>query len=204
MALQNLSQLSQIWWLTLTLLLSLCVLKDSVILFDLSSASDLVLHSLLLDKLSSYGFSTGYVNWFCSYLTNRQCYVRFSETFRRLSLHWLVFLRVLFWDLCCLFCTLMIYVVKLHIAVFFSSLMILKFFAALPQLMTVCFCKIGVMQITWKLMLLKRVISFSRKTNMLTFGTWCRFWLQTLLTTTDSNKLEHIQKKFATCVTIDF
>jgi hypothetical protein len=41
----------------------------------------LVTHSLLLDKLSSYGLSTGYVNWFCSYLTNRQFCVRFTGIF---------------------------------------------------------------------------------------------------------------------------
>jgi hypothetical protein len=35
-----------------------------------------VLHNLLLCKLSSLGFSSGYVNWFCSYLTCTQSRVR--------------------------------------------------------------------------------------------------------------------------------
>jgi hypothetical protein len=51
------------------------------------------LQSLLLDKLSSYGLSTDSVNWFCSYLTNRQrhaCFSgRFSSPFIALSsTHW--------------------------------------------------------------------------------------------------------------------
>jgi hypothetical protein len=33
------------------------------IYFDLSNAFDLVPHSLLLDKLSAFGLSGGYVNW---------------------------------------------------------------------------------------------------------------------------------------------
>jgi hypothetical protein len=52
---------------------------DSIYL-DLSSASDLVPHPILLNKLCAYGLSDGYVNWFCSYLTNRQSSVRISGT----------------------------------------------------------------------------------------------------------------------------
>jgi hypothetical protein len=33
---------------------------------------------MLLQKLSAFGLSGGNVNWFCSYLTNRQCKVRVS------------------------------------------------------------------------------------------------------------------------------
>jgi hypothetical protein len=49
------------------------------IYFDLSSAFDLVPHPRLL-KLCAYGLSDGYVNRFCSYLTNRQSSVRISDT----------------------------------------------------------------------------------------------------------------------------
>jgi hypothetical protein len=41
-------------------------------------AFDLVPHTLLLQKLNAFGLSGGYVNWFCSYLTNRQSQVRVS------------------------------------------------------------------------------------------------------------------------------
>jgi hypothetical protein len=44
------------------------------IYFDLSSAFHLV------QKLSAFGVSDGYVNWFCSYLTNRKSQVRVSKT----------------------------------------------------------------------------------------------------------------------------
>lgn len=39
---------------------------------DLSSKFDLISHPVSLHKLCMRGFSNGYVNWFCSYLTNRQ------------------------------------------------------------------------------------------------------------------------------------
>jgi hypothetical protein len=42
---------------------------------DLSSASDLVLQSLLSDSLSTFGLSAGYTNWFRSCVINRLCYV---------------------------------------------------------------------------------------------------------------------------------
>jgi hypothetical protein len=52
--------------------------QADVIYFDLSNAFDLVLHSLLLHKLSALGLSGGYVNWFRSYLSGRQSQVRVS------------------------------------------------------------------------------------------------------------------------------
>jgi hypothetical protein len=42
------------------------------IYFNLSNALDLVPHSLLIQKLSVFGLSGGYVNWFRSNLSNRQ------------------------------------------------------------------------------------------------------------------------------------
>jgi hypothetical protein len=51
------------------------------IYFDLSSAFDLVLHPILLNKLYAYGLSDGYVNCVCSYLTNRQSSVCILDTF---------------------------------------------------------------------------------------------------------------------------
>jgi hypothetical protein len=47
--------------------------------FDLTSAFDLVPHTLLLHKLSALGFSDGYVNWMRSYLIDRQSQVRIGE-----------------------------------------------------------------------------------------------------------------------------
>jgi hypothetical protein len=49
-----------------------------VIYFDFSSAFDLVSHTLLLNKLSSFGLSSAYVSWFCSYLTDRFSCVKTS------------------------------------------------------------------------------------------------------------------------------
>jgi hypothetical protein len=48
--------------------------------FDLSNACDIVPHNLLLRKLTDSGLSSGYVNWFHNYLTNRQLSVRMSGT----------------------------------------------------------------------------------------------------------------------------
>jgi hypothetical protein len=52
--------------------------QADAIYFDLSSAFDLVPHTLLLQKLSTFGLSGGYISWFCSYLTNRQSQVHVS------------------------------------------------------------------------------------------------------------------------------
>jgi hypothetical protein len=49
------------------------------IYFDFSNAFDILPHSLLLHKLNNYGLSRGFLNWFLSYLTNRQSSVRFSD-----------------------------------------------------------------------------------------------------------------------------
>jgi hypothetical protein len=54
-------------------------LADSVY-FDLSNAFDIVPHNLLLRKLTNSGLSSGYVNWFHSYLANKQPSVRISGT----------------------------------------------------------------------------------------------------------------------------
>jgi hypothetical protein len=52
--------------------------QADAIYFDRSNAFDLLPRTLLLQKLSPFGLSGGYVNWFCSYLTNRRCQVRVS------------------------------------------------------------------------------------------------------------------------------
>jgi hypothetical protein len=54
--------------------------QAGAVYFDLPYAFDLVPHNLLLHKLSSFGFSDGYVGWFSSYLTNRQSRVHVSGT----------------------------------------------------------------------------------------------------------------------------
>ena len=50
---------------------------DSVF-FDFTNAFDILPHALLLQKLNNYGLTPGYINWFSSYLTNRESCVRFS------------------------------------------------------------------------------------------------------------------------------
>ena len=40
--------------------------------FYISSASDLVSHTILLHKLCAHGLSDGYIHWFRSYLSNQQ------------------------------------------------------------------------------------------------------------------------------------
>jgi hypothetical protein len=52
---------------------------DSVY-FDLTKAFDIVPHNILLRKLSNFGQFSGYVDWFHSYLFNRQLFVRISVT----------------------------------------------------------------------------------------------------------------------------
>jgi hypothetical protein len=52
--------------------------QTDTIYFGFSNAFDILPHSLLLHKLSYYGLSCGYLNWFLSYLTKRQSSVRFS------------------------------------------------------------------------------------------------------------------------------
>jgi hypothetical protein len=48
--------------------------------FDLSNASDIVPHNNILRKLSNFLLSSSYVDWFRSYLVNRQSFVRISGT----------------------------------------------------------------------------------------------------------------------------
>jgi hypothetical protein len=55
--------------------------QANAVYFNLSNAFDLVPHSQLLHKLSAFGLSGGYANWFRSYLSNRQSQVRFSGIF---------------------------------------------------------------------------------------------------------------------------
>jgi hypothetical protein len=48
--------------------------------FDLSSAFDTVPHNILLLKISNFGLSSSYVDWFHSYHDNRHSSVRISGT----------------------------------------------------------------------------------------------------------------------------
>jgi retron-type reverse transcriptase len=50
---------------------------DSVY-FDLTKAFDIVPHNILLRKLSNFGLYSSHVDWFRSYLFNRQSFVRIS------------------------------------------------------------------------------------------------------------------------------
>jgi hypothetical protein len=54
--------------------------QTNSIYFDLNNAFDIVSHNILLRKLSNFGISSSYVDWFHSYLVNRQCFVRISGT----------------------------------------------------------------------------------------------------------------------------
>jgi hypothetical protein len=56
-------------------------LQVDAIYFDFSSAFDLVSHTLLLRKLSSFGLTSAYVSWFCSYLTDKFSFVKISGIF---------------------------------------------------------------------------------------------------------------------------
>jgi hypothetical protein len=49
------------------------------IYFDFSNAFHIIPHSLLHHKLRNYGLSSGYLNYFLSYLTNRQSRVCYSD-----------------------------------------------------------------------------------------------------------------------------
>jgi hypothetical protein len=53
--------------------------QNYAIYFDLSNAFDIFPQSLLLNKLSAFGLSGGYVNRFRSFLSNRKFQVSISE-----------------------------------------------------------------------------------------------------------------------------
>jgi hypothetical protein len=50
-------------------------------IFDFSNAFDILPHALLHHKFSNCGLSSGYLNWFFSYLTNKQPRVHYSGIF---------------------------------------------------------------------------------------------------------------------------
>ena len=54
--------------------------QTDVIYTDFSKAFDKVNHSILLDKLESFGINANLLLWFCSYLVGRSQYVRFNNT----------------------------------------------------------------------------------------------------------------------------
>jgi hypothetical protein len=49
--------------------------QADAVYFDLSSAFDLVPHSLLLNKLSAFRLTSGHVNWVRSYISKRKSQV---------------------------------------------------------------------------------------------------------------------------------
>lgn len=49
--------------------------------FYFSNSFYILPHALLLHKLNNYGLSSGHLNWFLSYVTNRQSCVRFCGIF---------------------------------------------------------------------------------------------------------------------------
>ena len=53
------------------------------LLLDLSSAFDVVDHSIFLNKLKCYGFSSGALDWFASYLGNRQHIIQVGNKFSK-------------------------------------------------------------------------------------------------------------------------
>jgi hypothetical protein len=83
------------------------------IYFDLSNAFDRVSHSLLLHKLSAFGPSGGYVNWFRTYLSNQKSQVRVSGVFPRILKFSPVFPRDLCWDPFSSMCSLTTYAMQL-------------------------------------------------------------------------------------------
>jgi hypothetical protein len=91
--------------------------QADAIYFDLTSAFDLVPHTMLLQKLCALGFSGSYVNWFHSYITNIQSQVHLVEQFLRLLKCSLVLLKYLFWGRCFSIVILLIFVINqtLHV-----------------------------------------------------------------------------------------
>lgn len=57
---------------------SLSTKSNWLYFFDFSNALDILPRALLLHKLNNYGLHSAYINWFLSYLTNRQSCVSIS------------------------------------------------------------------------------------------------------------------------------
>jgi hypothetical protein len=72
--------------------LNLFTRSNGLINFNFGNAYSITPHVLLLHKLNNCELSSVYLNWFLSYLTNRQSCVRFSDV---LSLHFVVLSGVL-------------------------------------------------------------------------------------------------------------
>ena len=72
-------------------------LVTEAVFLDLDKAFDTVDHSLLFEKLGSYGLSNDSVNWFKSYLTNRNQLTAMGNTFPPSNTFLSEFLKVVFW-----------------------------------------------------------------------------------------------------------
>ena len=72
------------------------------IFFDLRKAFDSVPHRCLMDKLTFAGLNPYILRWVASYLCNRRQYVVLNGKSLMLCQ---VYLKDLYWDHCCFFCT---------------------------------------------------------------------------------------------------
>jgi hypothetical protein len=106
--------------------------------FDLRSGSDLFCSPCLRTSLAVTACPVVMlVNWFCSYLSNRLCCFRFSGIFSSpfAALSW--WTSRLFWDLCCLTCTLTMHTLTRNFLLCATDI---KIFLVVPRLMmTACF-----------------------------------------------------------------
>ena len=78
------------------------------IFLDFSKAFDTVNHDILLDKLCHYGVRDNAFDWFRSYLSGRRQFVTYNGVSSSTKQSHVGFLRVLYWDRSCFYCTSMI------------------------------------------------------------------------------------------------
>ena len=86
----------------------------SVVFLDMSKAFDRVNHETLILKLQDVGASYPVIQWFCSYLNDRQQVQIHSTLSEPLPITHEAFLREAYWNHFYLACTLMILPVQHH------------------------------------------------------------------------------------------